>query len=453
MMARSTAGQPVQPKTRGNLIASAFGFFVLGCFVALYLADRDLYLPVLRRWAFQPFRYPFIDIEWFGAVHACLRQGIDVYVSNPCDELGRPFNYSPAWLWMSFWPASRDWTNPLGLLFACLLALSFTMLPRPRQRIDYGPVLLGIVSPMTLYAAERANIDVMIFVSVLSAVWLVERGGWLRLPGYAVILVWGVLKFYPFVAMILALRERLRPAALLSVLTVTVACGFLWIYHAELARIAPNIPQPSIFTASGAVQLPLGFGSLLRYIFTSFGIDSPVAGQLADSRFLVTGIFVALLFWFPMRGGSRLAGRSDLRVALDRLTERERLALVAGAALVFGCFIIGRNSGYRQIHMLLIIPGLVALVRSSPGGALARTCRRAVAAALFLMWFPIPMQWLNDRFRSPADGGSLPTWAFWIGRELIWWWFAAILAGILMRFAAESPMWTAVTRRRVRPGR
>ena len=305
-MARSTPGSAVQPKAGGNLIASAFGFFVLGCFVALYLADRDLYLPVLRLWAFQPFRYPFIDIEWFGAVHACLRQGIDVYVSNPCDELGRAFNYSPAWLWMSFWPASRDWTNPLGLLFACVLALSFTMLPRPRQRIDYGPVLLGIVSPMTLYAAERANIDVMIFVFVLWAVWLLERGGWLRLQGYAVILVCGVLKFYPFVAMILALRERFRLAVLLSVVTVAVAGGLLWIYHSELARIAPNIPQPSIFTASGAVQLPLGSGSFLRYAFASFGDEDPVAGQVADSRFLVTGIFVALLFWSPCGAAAAL---------------------------------------------------------------------------------------------------------------------------------------------------
>ena len=152
-----------------------------------------------------------------------------------------------------------------------------------------------------------------------------------------------------------------------------------------------------------------------------------------------------------MRGGSRLAVRSDLGIALDRLTDMERLALVAGAALVFGCFIIGRNSGYRQIHMVLIIPGLLALVRFSPTAALARTCRRAVAAVLFLMWFPIPMQWLNDRFRSPADGGSLPTWAFWIGRELIWWWFAAILAGILMRFVGASPMWAAVTGRWDRP--
>jgi hypothetical protein len=78
------------------------------------------------------------------------------------------------------------------------------------------------------------------------------------------------------------------------------------------------------------------------------------------------------------------------------LTQRELLCLVTGAILVCGCFLSGRNSGYREIYILMVVPGVLAAARNAPSAGLAWIFRVAGAAALFLMWFPIPMRLLND---------------------------------------------------------
>jgi hypothetical protein len=443
----------IRPGPGPNVILPLCGYALLGCFVTLYVLNPRLYSRVLDLWSFYPYRHPFLDIEWFGAVTDCLRLGVDVYAANPCDELGRVFNYSPVWLWLSFWPTSKAWTYPLGLSVDGLFILSMALLPRPRRPRDHRPLLLCLLSPMTFYALERANIDLVIFVSVLVAVVCMEHGLITRIPGYGVILVAALLKFYPLGVMLLLLRERLRVALPLVVISISVVVAFVWTDQTELLRMMPNIPRPSIFGgAFGAVQLPVGLAVLLNKVFALIGLE--VGGRWVGGGRLAVIVFLVLMCGFSLLGSVRLADREDFRIALDHTTQREHLCLVAGAILVCGCFFTGRNSGYREIYIMMVVPGLLAMARSASSAGLARIFRVAGGVALFLMWFPVPMRVLNSWFRSIDEGGSPEAWFFWIGREVAWWWFIAVLAAVLVRFILDSPMWqeaTALLRQRRRP--
>jgi hypothetical protein len=443
-----------EPGTGPNVVVPACVFAAILGFVGLYVLDRALYFSILGLWAFSPFKYPFIDAEYIGEAIKCWHQGVDIYLSNPCDELGRLFDYSPLWLRMSFWPTDGAWVNPTGLCLDGLFALSLAILPRARQPGDYVPIILCVLSPVTFYAMERGNVDLLMFALIMLAVLCVGRDAPRRLPGYGAILLAALLKFYPLAVMVLVLRERPRSCALVSLVSLAVLAGFIWTYDHELSLTLSNIPRPSIFLgAFGAIQLPIGSAFFTRHMFVLAGLDVATVDKWLDIIRVDLIILLVLFYTFFVKGSVHLAEHADFRAALDRLTQRERLCLVTGAALMCGCFLTGRNIDYRSIFILMAMPSLLTLART-PAAGLARVFRLTCIAAVFLMWFPIPMQQLSDRFGDITNDQSIPTSIFWLLREATWWCFIAVLGGVLIRFVADSPLWldaARLLRKRQRP--
>src|SRR6185436_9650981 len=88
-----------------KLLPACCALAVFTALTALYvLGYRELYSAILYGWGIIPYRFPFVDFHNYLAAWECTRQGIDVIVTNPCDDLGRVFVYGPAWLSFSFVP-------------------------------------------------------------------------------------------------------------------------------------------------------------------------------------------------------------------------------------------------------------------------------------------------------------------------------------------------------------
>src|SRR5271156_3182062 len=87
---------------------------------------HSFYFGARRVLGVEPFSFPFLDTHAVLAAAECARQGIEVYLSNPCDALGRPHSYSPLWLLIvpgSLGTRSTGWVGAsLDLLF--LLSLT-----------------------------------------------------------------------------------------------------------------------------------------------------------------------------------------------------------------------------------------------------------------------------------------------------------------------------------------
>jgi hypothetical protein len=380
-------------------------------------------------WAFTPFRYPFIDLIYVGAEVECWGKGIDVYVASPCDPLGRLYDYAPLWLRMPFLIVTETWPNVSGLTMDSLFMLSLAALPRVRDPADTRTVLFCVISPITLYALERGNVDVAIFAMTMLAVTCLDRGPATRLIGYAVILAASLLKFYPFVLFALLLRERARTGAIIGIAAAAAMGASLWPWRGELAAMAANIPHPSILNTSfGAGQLPEGLGMRLAGV-------SGQAGPSCRSRTVFTIVYGALATGCCLAVW-RLARRPGIRGALRHLTERERLCILAGALLVCGCFFAGRSVGYREVVILPALPGLLTLARVDRPAA--GVFRLASGLAVFLLWFPVPQRLIYGLHGViPGAAGILQAFAFWLCGELCWWTFVTILLTVLVRFCLE----------------
>lgn len=445
---RNTPEREQVPKSQPNIAAAVFGLAALAFFALLYILNRYLYFTIIDWWSFRPFKYPFIDLVYIPAQIDCWNQGIDVYAATPCDPLGRVHDYSPLWLRLSFLAHAKSFIAPIGVSLDGLFMLSLAALPRPRHTADYIPLLLGIISPMTVFAMERGNIDSLMFLFTLAAVVCMDRALPVRLLGYSAVMIASLLKFYPFVLFILLLRERFRNFLLAAIAAVCIMGGFVLFNASEVRRMLANVPKPSDFTdAFGALQLPEGLDFLAHRLLDHLGMTIPNPVRLPEV--MVVGLAFIVLMILPGIATARLLClRHDFRSALRLLNRRENLTLVAGAMLIGGCFLSGRSINYRGIMILLALPGLSAMARTSPSITIRRLFQTTTWIALLLMFYLPPQRLIYNLFGSLAKGGASPiAISFWGFRELCWWWFVTILAAILACFILDSPVWLTMTGR------
>ena len=120
----------------------------------------------------------------------------------------QPFLYSPLLLRATFLAAGEHWINVTMLTVCVLFFLSLATLPPAHSWRDLFIALFATLSSATFLVAERGNADLILFLMIIAAVNLRIMPLALRLGGYSRILRAGRVKFYPFVALIVVLRER-----------------------------------------------------------------------------------------------------------------------------------------------------------------------------------------------------------------------------------------------------
>ena len=414
------------PKRAYRLTLSAT---VLGLFGALALlwhcGPHALYFDALGLFGFEPFRFPFLDIHAVLAAAQCQRAGVDVYLYNPCDALGRLHVYSP--LWLALTPSFLDTTatTAVGLALDLMFILSLAIAIRPARWGETLVIGLVALSPMTVYALERANCDLVVFLLILAGFALDAAPRRWRLGCYALYLTAGLLKYYPLVLLVLLARERRRDGLFIAGISAAVVILLVIRGHADLAKALANIPALSYFADSfSARNLPFGFVEVV------FGPRLRIPAAL-----LLLSMVLALAIARTRRTFHML----DAAAPDPNLPETQRL--LVGALLLTACFFAGQNIDYRGIYFILVMPGLVRLCQSASDPAIRRFLARMIAAVLFVAWeeplrraihivaAAIAADWLRPRVET----------LFWIGRELVWWWLIAGLAAIVLTQLLRMP--------------
>jgi hypothetical protein len=396
--------------------------------VGLWLSGaHSLYFGALRLLGVEPFSFPFLDSHAVLSAAECGRQGIEVYLSNPCDVLGRPHVYSP--LWLAIVPASLGTgaTGWVGASLDLVFLLSLAVVLRPRTVRELFILGAAAISPMAVYALERANNDLAVFLLVICGAIVFTAPRPFRLFSYGLFVAAGLLKYYPLVLLALIVRERRWDA-----LVTAAAAGFTLIlfgvaFYPELKTELTSIPAASSYftDAFSARNLPFGF-----------------AEALAGGAYR---ILIAVLLLSALSG---LALARTLRTV--RLLGRERLDwaasetqfLVIGGLLVAACFFAGQNIAYRGILLLPVLSGLVGLHRSIKDREVRRFCGQMIAAVLFVMWEEFFRRALHAMI-SPVPAAGLSSRVevfFWIGRELVWWWLVVGLAALVFSHLRRLPI-------------
>jgi hypothetical protein len=386
------------PAPRAALPAAAAAAVVLLAGVLYSLGYRAQYYALAEAWGAAPFRTPFLDMHAVTSAVECHRLGFDVYVQNPCDVFGRVHGYSPLWLWLAVLPITTAWDNALGLGLVLLFLVALAFLPAGRDWRQTMLIALGAVSSVTMFALERANVDLLVFVMAMLAVRL-------RATGYAVSLLAGMLKFYPIVLLVLAVCERLVTCLVIWAVAAGVVVLWFALDGAEILRGMANIPSTHPFDDNvfGAHNLPFGLAELL--------------GMTHAAAIALQVLLLVIMFG--------LAAMLARWVQVHALTEVESLHLLAGSVRLVSCFVMAQNVSYRGIFLLLVLPALAV-------------CRRGtVWLIVLLMWNSALRPVVNAITEWSSLAGILRP-GIWLARELAWWGVITVLAALLLRQVWES---------------
>jgi hypothetical protein len=429
---------------------SVAGVSVFALVAALYLVSPAMYLHVMYAMMKVPAPHPFVDWEWIPSAVLCWSEGVNVYVNNTCyhvwSNLG--FNYSPLWLRLIFLRALVPWTVPAGITLCVLFFLSLALLPPARSIRGQTLMLLAALSSATFLCMERGNSDLLLFIIMIVGISLGRYALPFRLAGYALFIVAGLLKFFPFVALILALRERLTILIAVTIVSVASLAALVVAYHQELGWMVQNLPVPSYYTLQlGAADLPGGLGATVAIVLTKtlgFDLDAAQAVGRAVSRimlpvFAATAIAVAV----------SLGRRCRLPAAIAALPAAEINGLVVGAALVCGCFFAGQSVLYKGIFLLLPLPSLMTLARQQPMSLARRAIEAACVATVFVLWTPflesvlfsIRLVTRKMRYSSQLPPAFPVAYLFWFTTELAWWLIITVLLAALGAFIVRTQVW------------
>jgi hypothetical protein len=418
---------------------SVAGLAAMMALALLYLLEPHLYYGFLASIGILPFRYPFLDLQFILAAVDCWQRGVDVYINNSCDVLGRPFNYSPLWLRFAFLPG-KEWTNLLGLCLTISFFVALAALPPPRSGKELVPRLVATLSPLTTLAVERANIDLLIFLIATAAGVLLLGPLLRRVAAHAMIVIAGLLKIYPLVLMVLTSQEQPRAFLWVNAVAATVVLTTGIYFHPELVKMASNIPGGGWFSDFfGAHYLP---DVIAMKVDTAVHPRPEVLGLLKVATF--GALLVVMVGWF-----FSMVRWRDFCIALRGLPKSEKTFLLIGAALVSGCFFAGSNIEYRGIHLLFALPGLLAMARLASDMRVRRVAILGCVLVVALTWaraftwrgfFPqILALWIGN------VPGARVVHFLWFLREVAWWQvaalFIAILIGCWSNWLKEAVVW------------
>jgi hypothetical protein len=437
---------------QSRLLVPTGGLTLLAIFTVLYTYHPAIYFFIMDAMIKFPAPRVFADGEWIWSSIKCWSEGVNVYVNNTCYDVwpDTSYSYSPLLLRATFLQHLEVWPKLTGLLIAVLFFLSLASLPLRRKSRDQALTLLVMVSGGTFLAIERGNLDLMMFLLVIAALNLLRLPLLFRLAGYFLIALAGLLKFYPFVALIVVLRERTAVLVAVAIASLAALATLVLTYHQELVWMVGNIQTPSYFTLQfGAANLPKGLGiTAAKILERVFDEDASTARSIGDSmaRSLMPILVVA-----TGAAGVVLGRYHRLPSVMARLSARELDFLIAGAAVISGCFFAGQNVIYRGIFFLLVVPSLMVLSDIHPNAIGCRIFKGTCIAIVFVLWIPflemcLFRAGLTTRLIYEADPyvefpGSEAGYLLWLFSELAWWWIITVLLAVLGSYVVQTELW------------
>ncbi len=278
-------------------------------------------------------------------------------------------------------------------------------------------MLFALVSPPVFFAAERGNVDLLMFALTMVVVVLIDRAYVFRLVAYAAAEAGAFLKYYPLSLVALASRERPTRAIVIVLMSLLAFALYIWSDFDLIRKIYRAVPVVTSKTDLTPVALGSvwysgdGFGAdLLTQVVTAFAVRQ-LGAQLPSAAFKLPLVAAAAAMAFI------LGRRPAMSRALNALSPRELHCLIAGSLIICFCFFSGSNVGYRAIFLLPVVPGLIAAAKTLPARRASFAWALMTDAVLILIWTmptdlsslpvaPLDFRRLFDRFGKRFGGLS-----------------------------------------------
>jgi hypothetical protein len=317
--------------------------WVLGAtFVAIYLVNYFLAWPTTR-WGDITTGSFFGD---FGAlfvwsdecrINAGLPHLFSIYSQIEASETCNGFNYGTLLLiLLSIFPINGEFYVAAALTVGVLavFVLGYFLANTYKMSIwQKAIVCFAFFSPGTFLLFERGNLDVVIFLLIVTAAVLLGRG--VFFPAYLVLVFATLLKFYalPLVIIVSLLSTTLRQRILTAVLSLLT---FAW--------VIADFSRGQILPVYGPVQF--GYPVLVHY-FDWLGLSIQPLPNLI-------GFFLPWLVWAGFVLIQRKAGLGFQTKLTRRITNLQGDYAFLFTAITFcAMFFVGLSFDYRLIFLAL----------------------------------------------------------------------------------------------------
>ena len=282
----------------------------------------------------------------------CAAVGVDVYASNNgC--LADPSIYGPGVLWLQYVPFdlfSARYVTGLGVVAILISSLTLLWLARASAGIGQLVLLIAAVGGPWLLLVERGNLDAVLLWVAAASVILVRRWNSLWAWSIAAAIVWvlGTWKYYPFaMGLMLIPVLRLRRGW-------TVLAGF------ALATLAFMVLTWDNFRFSSQSN-----GNMIDYgdfvVLGRVPVVARMLGTVVGAGGLQAGDLIMILLALVAAGWGVAVGLSTART----LVHPAMLAIAGSSVFLASVLVAGFGYGYKATFLLLTVPLVSALVRSS----------------------------------------------------------------------------------------
>jgi hypothetical protein len=330
----------------------------------------------------------------------------------------------------------------IGLTIALGFIASLSLLSPPNSRGEFAIRLAATLSSATALGLERANIDIAIFTILALSATAISKQRWLQSFGYAAIIGLGLLKLYPYSALLLAIRQRLNSAIVIGISGVLSLVWLIFSFWDGFYRMIAGVPSGGAFYMQfGSTELANGIAGFLYHsgsLEIAAGAYHPRLEAIVAATAIRLGLLASMfVLAFLLQGKAERFG-----VSLPA-HKSVRLLMVTGSVVVLFCFAAGPNFIYRAIFLLMVLPGMFAMSSSRQTRAAMIITLTAAAMAL-AMWMPTLHYPLEHYSLTRFWPTALP---IWLSYQLVWWWFATFMAAILISFVRQSEAWTELKAR------
>jgi hypothetical protein len=417
-------------------------FIVVAGLVLIAVVDRGSFDRIAYfggvSWGQLPFFDAFTPLSWY----ECAQKGVDITLANPCDtrsDLKFPISYPPAWMWFNFSGVDTSLTDAVGLVWAAMFLLALVLLPAPRTPVAAIAFLFAALSNAAMFGLYQANFDIVVLAGLIVAVRLVLLGGPWRYVAYGLILFLAVLKIYPAIAFVLALRYRLRHVLAVAGVTMSLLAIHVAVNLAAWLHAIAMIPGRDSIQMFGARNLAKGLANMW----------GPLIGAPASVAVIYTLLAGACLW-----GGYLLARQLHRSRLLARLSDAEAMVLLVAVCVMLFCFLSSQNFRYRAVFIIPAMAPLVTLWLGAEHRVTRAVLLAAILAAIASMWGVFALNFV-DHVQKAIYAVDMPPSTVvrsivWTGREVLWWFvmtvFAALLACLLPRLPAVEEVRTFAIR-------
>ena len=436
-MEKHTATGAQEGVVKFRALILGVGLIVFGIMSALFLAGarnpnlNALYRQVIALWGVDTFTpyLPFVDLHFILASLQCYRLDLDVFVANPCDALGRVFNYSPLWMAAAPLGLTTHDTAWLGTALALAFLCTVAWISNARSVGQAAIYIIALLSETCAYAIERANADLLMFLIVVVACAALQRGTVGRMFAYGGVLLASMLKFYPITAIGLASYEQKRTITIVASTMVAIWIIFLFAAWPQFVEMWPVVPRPDPFwPAFGGANV---FHALqLRLMATRFGDQAATiiatSAQVLYALAILTSIALSIALSRKLRA---------IGISVGAMNRELAAFLAAGLIIVFTFFAAG-NTYYRGIFLLALLPLSISSWRGAASGCAARRLwAMAIGLIIVLLW----IQALVYNVDKNLGFARLARELILTVREPLWWLFIVWLMAMLWILLSSAP--------------